>query len=58
MRSLVLFPGAVLPVEVGRKSSLRLMEDVVQRSPARLLLCTQEDCRSRSPAPRTWWMSR
>ena len=49
MRNLVLFPGAVLPVEVGRKSSLRLMEDVVQRSPARLLLCPRKDPQVEEP---------
>ncbi|MFI5290165.1 MAG: LON peptidase substrate-binding domain-containing protein, partial [Polyangia bacterium] len=35
LRNLVLFPGVVLPVDVGRAGSLKLVEDVVKRQPAR-----------------------
>src|SRR5262245_23993255 len=51
LRNLVLFPGVVLPVDVGRPGSLRLVEDVVKRQPVRLLIATQKDPQIEEPGP-------
>jgi ATP-dependent Lon protease len=51
LRNLVLFPGVVLPVDVGRAGSLKLVEDVVRRQPARVMIATQRDPQIEEPAP-------
>src|SRR4051794_9946062 len=51
LRNLVLFPGVVLPVDVGRPGSLKLVDDVVKRTPARLLIATQKDPQVEEPKP-------
>src|SRR5579864_4377474 len=51
LRNLVLFPGVVLPVDVGRPGSLKLIEDVVRHQPARLLIATQKDPQIEEPRP-------
>jgi ATP-dependent Lon protease len=51
LRNLVLFPGVVLPVDVGRPGSLKLVEDVVRHQPARLLIATQKDPQVEEPRP-------
>src|ERR1700743_3427773 len=43
LRNLVLFPGVVLPIDVGRAGSLKLVEDVVRHQPARVMIATQKD---------------
>jgi ATP-dependent Lon protease len=49
LRNLVLFPGVVMPVDVGRPGSLQLVEDVVRHQPARLVVATQRDKEIESP---------
>jgi ATP-dependent Lon protease len=52
LRNLVLFPGVVLPVDVGRPSSLRLVDEVVGRgATARLVVTTQRDPQRDDPGP-------
>jgi ATP-dependent Lon protease len=51
LRNLVLFPGVVLPVDVGRPGSLKLVEDVVRRQPARVMIATQKDPQIEEPRP-------
>ncbi len=51
LRNLVLFPGAVLTAEVGRPSSMKLIEDVLTQSPSRLLTATQRSPETEDPAP-------
>jgi ATP-dependent Lon protease len=51
LRNLVLFPGVVLPVDVGRTGSLKLVDDVVKRQPARLMIATQRDPQVEDPKP-------
>ena len=51
LRNLVLFPGAVLTAEVGRPSSMKLIEDVLSQSPSRLLTVTQRSPETEEPAP-------
>ncbi len=43
LRQLVLFPGTVLSVEVGRSSSLKLLEEAAQSRPPHVLVATQLD---------------
>jgi ATP-dependent Lon protease len=49
LRNLVLFPGAVMPVEIGRASSLRLIEALGGKG-ARVLVGTQKDADIEEPA--------
>ena len=51
LRNLVLFPGVVLPVDVGRPGSLKLIEEVLRRHPARLIVATQKDPQVEDPSP-------
>ena len=49
LRNLVLFPGAVMPVEIGRASSLKLIESLSGKG-ARLLVGTQKDADVEEPS--------
>src|ERR1041384_6860066 len=49
LRYLVLFPGAVMPVEIGRPSSLRLIEALGGKG-AHLLVGTQKDADIEEPS--------
>ncbi len=49
LRNLVLFPGAVMPVEIGRLSSLRLIESLPGKG-VHLLVGTQKDADVEEPA--------
>ena len=49
LRNLVLFPGAVMPVEIGRLSSLKLIESLPGKG-AHLLVGTQKDADIEEPA--------
>jgi len=49
LRNLVLFPGAVMPVEIGRASSLRLIESLGGKG-ARVLVGTQKDADISTPS--------
>ena len=51
LRNLVLFPGVVLPVDVGRAGSLKLVDDVVRRQPSRVMIATQKDPQVEDPTP-------
>src|SRR5439155_10917220 len=48
LRNLVLFPGAVMPVEIGRLSSLKLIESLPGKG-AHLLVGTQKDADVEEP---------
>jgi len=47
----VLFPGALIPIDVGRRSSLRLLEDAADRKLAVIGIVTQRDERIEHPGP-------
>jgi ATP-dependent Lon protease len=52
LRNLVLFPGVVMPVDVGRFGSLRLIDDVAARGlGARLAVVTQRSAEVNEPGP-------
>ena len=48
LRNMVLFPGVIMPVSVGRPSSIRLVEDC-EKSGGILAVATQMDARVESP---------
>src|SRR3989304_462078 len=50
VRDAVIFPNAVIPLTVGRESSVKLINDVQQRD-GMLVVLTQRDKRVDSPAP-------
>ncbi len=49
LRNLVLLPGITMPIEVGRKSSLRMLETVVKNHPPTLLVTVQLDPQTEDP---------
>ncbi|HEX2572406.1 MAG TPA: endopeptidase La [Polyangia bacterium] len=51
LRNLVLFPGIVLPVDVGRPGSLQLIESAAHQTPAQLVIATQRDPQVEEPGP-------
>ena len=51
LRNLVLFPGVVIPVDVGRAGSLRLIEEVAKRTPPHFAVATQRDPQVEEPGP-------
>ncbi len=51
LRNLVLFPGVVLPIDVGRAGSLKLIEEVVRKTPPHLGIATQKDPQVEEPSP-------
>ena len=51
LRNLTLLPGLTLPVEVGRRSSLRMLENVVKQHPPTLLVAVQRDPHTEDPQP-------
>src|SRR5262245_45669340 len=50
VRDAVIFPNAVIPLTVGRESSVKLINDV-QQNDGMLVVLTQRDKRVDSPAP-------
>jgi ATP-dependent Lon protease len=52
LRNLVLFPGVIFPIDVGRASSIRLVNEVAQRAgAARVVVTTQTDATREEPGP-------
>src|SRR5215468_3824005 len=51
LRNSVLFPGAVIPIDIGRRSSLRLLEDAADRKLTVIGVVTQRDERIEHPGP-------
>ncbi|MFO0573809.1 MAG: endopeptidase La [Polyangia bacterium] len=49
LRNLSLLPGVTLPIEVGRRSSLRMLESVVKQHPPTLLVAVQKDPTTEDP---------
>src|SRR6478672_579987 len=50
VRDAVIFPNAVIPLDVGRESSVKLINDV-QQGDGMLVVLTQRDKRVDAPAP-------
>ncbi len=53
LRNAVLFPGAVMPVVIGRGKSIRLLESLGDRRAAVVGVVAQKDRASTTPRPRT-----
>jgi len=49
LRNMLLMPGVTMPFEVGRRSSLRLLEMVVKQHPPTLLVAVQRDPQVEEP---------
>ncbi|MEK6606350.1 MAG: endopeptidase La [Myxococcota bacterium] len=50
LRNSVLFPGSIIPIDVGRRKSVRLIEDAISRERPIIGILTQRDARTEDPA--------
>ncbi len=50
LRNSVLFPGAIIPIDVGRRKSVRLVEDAIAKERPVIGILTQKDARTEDPA--------
>ena len=46
LRNSVLFPGAIIPIDVGRRKSVRLVEDAIAKERPVIGILTQKDART------------
>src|ERR1700753_1723336 len=46
LRNSGLFPGAIIPIDVGRRKSVRLVEDAIAKERPVIGILTQEDART------------
>ena len=51
LRNSVLFPGSIIPIDVGRRKSVRLVEDAIAKERPVIGILTQKDARTEDPAP-------
>src|SRR5205814_893893 len=51
LRNTVLFPGSIIPIDVGRRKSVRLVEDAIAKERPVIGILTQKDARTEDPAP-------
>ncbi len=49
LRNSVLFPGAIIPIDVGRRKSVRLVEEAISRERPVIGILTQRDARTEDP---------
>ena len=49
LRNSVLFPGAIIPIDVGRRKSVRLVEDAIAKERPVIGMLTQKDARTEDP---------
>lgn len=49
LRNSVLFPGSIIPIDVGRKKSVRLIEEAISRERPVIGILTQRDARTEDP---------
>ena len=50
LRNSTLFPGSIIPIDVGRKKSVKLIEDAISRERPVIGIVTQRDARTEDPA--------
>src|ERR1044072_7851609 len=50
LRNSVLFPGSIIPIDVGRRKSVRLVEEAIARERPVIGIVTQRDARTEDPA--------
>jgi ATP-dependent Lon protease len=49
LRNSVLFPGSIIPIDVGRRKSVRLVEDAISKERPVIGILTQKDARTEDP---------
>ena len=49
LRNSVLFPGTIIPIDVGRKKSVRLVEEAISKERPVIGILTQRDARTEDP---------
>src|SRR6188472_1463896 len=49
LRNSVLFPGAIIPIDVGRRKSVRLVEEAISKERPVIGILTQKDARTEDP---------
>jgi ATP-dependent Lon protease len=49
LRNSVLFPGSIIPIDVGRKKSVRLVEEAISKERPVIGILTQKDARTEDP---------
>ena len=50
LRNSVLFPGSIIPIDVGRRKSVRLVEDAIAKERPVIGILTQKDARTEDPS--------
>ena len=50
LRNSVLFPGSIIPIDVGRKKSVRLIEEAISKERPVIGILTQRDARTEDPS--------
>ncbi len=50
LRNSVLFPGAIIPIDVGRRKSIRLIEEAIEQEHPYVGIVTQKDARVEEPS--------
>src|SRR5688572_13153004 len=51
LRNSVLFPGSIIPIDVGRKKSVRLVEEAISKERPVIGIVTQRDAKTEDPSP-------
>src|SRR5512138_695319 len=49
LRNSVLFPGSIIPIDVGRRKSVRLIEEAISKERPVIGILTQRDARTEDP---------
>jgi ATP-dependent Lon protease len=52
LRNSVLFPGSIIPIDVGRRKSVRLVEEAIAKERPIIGILTQREARVDDPSPR------
>ena len=56
LRNSVLFPGSIIPIDVGRKKSVKLVEEAISKERPVIGIVTQRDARTEEPGPSDLYM--
>src|SRR5947208_10862098 len=56
LRNSVLFPGSIIPIDVGRKKSVKLVEEAITKERPVIGIVTQRDARTEDPGPGDLYM--
>src|SRR5687768_12118286 len=56
LRNSVLFPGSIIPIDVGRRKSVRLVEDAISKERPVIGILTQREARTEDPGSEDLYM--